>query len=169
MELIIELFKQDFYSLILGVFIVMSGIIAMVSIIGKFSEIIGKPVKWIQNKNSDHNLIIKTIEELNELKKQHETSVEKSIQHDQSIKQDLERVTNMLLNKEIDDWRWEILDMASAISCGRKYSKEQFEHAIAIYERYEKLLEENHLTNGQVDTSITVIKDIYKDKLKNGF
>lgn len=169
MEAIIELLKQDISSLISGIFILMSGIIAMVSIIGRFSEMIGKPVRWIEAKNKDHNLIIKTADELNELKKQHEASVKQSIRHDQSIKNDLERVTKMLLNKEIDDWRWEILDMASAISCGRNYSKEQFEHAIAIYERYTKLLEENHMTNGQVDTSITVIKDIYKEKLKNGF
>lgn len=45
MDSITLLFKQDIPSIILGIFIVMSAIIAVFSIIGKFSEVIGKPVK----------------------------------------------------------------------------------------------------------------------------
>ena len=64
MDAITELFNQDITSVILGIFIIMSGIIAIVSITGRFSEIIGKPVKWVRNKNYDHELLIQTTQNL---------------------------------------------------------------------------------------------------------
>ena len=169
METIAEFFKLDFVSVILGVFIIMSAVIAIFDIIGKFSSIIGKPVKWVKRKNEDHELLIKTVEGLNTLGKRHDESVKQSIRHDKDIKDNLEKLTKICINKEIDDWRWEILDFASALSLKREYSKEQFVHVLSIYEKYEKLLEEYHLTNGQVMTSMEVINDAYKEKLKNGF
>ena len=78
-------------------------------------------------------------------------------------------LNNFVQDKNINDWRYEILDMASAISSGRKYSKEQYEHVIDIYGRYEDLLKSLGRTNGQVDVSMEVIMESYKDKLKNGF
>lgn len=58
METITELLKQDITSIILGMFIIMSGIIAMATVIGKFSELIGRPVRWVRTKNADHILIM---------------------------------------------------------------------------------------------------------------
>ena len=55
MEAIKALFELDFTAVILTVFIIMSGIIAMYTIIGKFSEIIGKPVKWVKQRQVDHD------------------------------------------------------------------------------------------------------------------
>ena len=47
--------------------------------------------------------------------------------------------------------------------------KEPFDHILKTYQKYEKILEENSMTNGQVQMSMEVINDIYKEKLKNGF
>lgn len=63
-----QMTKVNFGTVIIGTFIILSGIIAIFTIIGKFSEIIGKPVKWIREKREDHNLIIKTAAELVEFK-----------------------------------------------------------------------------------------------------
>lgn len=169
MDAILSLFSQDITALILGIFIVMSGIIAMYNIICKFSEIIGKPVRWVQRKNQDHDLLLATSQKLNALQDKHEADVMQSISHDKAIKEDLEILKKMFIDKEIDDQRWEILDFASAISAGRRYSKEQFDHVLSIYEKYEKILEVHNLTNGKVTTSMEVINDVYKEKLKNGF
>lgn len=169
MNTIIEFFKMDTPSIIVGIFLIMSTVIAMVEIIGKFSVVIGKPVKWIKKRDADHDLLIRTSTGLEELRRQHENSVAESIRHDKAIKDDLEKLTKICIDKEIDDWRWEILDFSSALSSGREYSKEQFTHVISIYEKYEKLLEEYNLTNGQVTNSMEVINDIYKEKLKTGF
>ena len=98
-----------------------------------------------------------------------EEDTRQSIRHDKMIKEDLEKLTLIIQDKNINDWRYEILDMASAISSGRKYSKEQYEHVIDIYGRYEDLLKSLGRTNGQVDVSMEVIMESYKEKLKNGF
>ena len=75
----------------------------------------------------------------------------------------------MFIEKQIDDIRYEILDFSSALSSGRQYNKEQFDHIIKIHEKYEKILKENGLENGQVTVSMQVIMEIYKDKLRTGF
>lgn len=169
MEVITELFKQDIPSLIIGCFIIISAIIAIYELIGKFSKIIGKPVRWVREKECDHNLIIQTTERLNELQKQHEESVKQSIKHDKVIRNDLEKLTKMFVDKEINDMRWEIINVADKISNGKNISKECYVHCIHTYENYEKIIEERELTNGEVEISMQIINDSYKQKLKEGF
>lgn len=94
MENIIQLFKQDYSSIILGIFIVMAGIITTIEIIGKFSIIIGKPVKWVKSRQEDHNLLIETTKRLSELSERHNESVNQSIRHDQMIKDDIAKLSD---------------------------------------------------------------------------
>ena len=141
----------------------------MYELIGKFSKIIGKPVRWVREKECDHNLIIQTTERLNELQKQHEESVKQSIKHDKVIRNDLEKLTKMFVDKEINDMRWEIINVADKISNGKNISKECYVHCIHTYENYEKIIEERELTNGEVEISMQIINDSYKQKLKEGF
>ena len=75
----------------------------------------------------------------------------------------------MFVDKNIEDMRWEILNFCSALTSGRKYNKESFNHVIQVHEKYEKILEENNMENGQVTASMEVIMDVYNEKLKNGF
>ena len=169
MEQIEQFMSIDFSSFFILCFIFMSGVVGIFTLIGKFSEIIKRPVRWVRKKNEDHELLIKTAQSLNELRVKQEEDTKQSIRHDKMIKEDLEKLTLIIQDKNINDWRYEILDMASAISSGRKYSKEQYEHVIDIYGRYEDLLKSLGRTNGQVDVSMEVIMESYKEKLKNGF
>lgn len=88
-------------------------------------------------------------------------------QKDRDIK--IENLTSLFISKDIDDMRWEILNFCSALTSGRKYNKESFDHVIQIHEKYEKVLKENNMENGRVTASMEVIMDVYKEKLKNGF
>ena len=54
----LELLKNNVVPIILGIFIIMSGVITMYTIIGKFSEIVGKPVKWVKDKQKDHDMLM---------------------------------------------------------------------------------------------------------------
>lgn len=164
-----SLLSLDWAALIFSIFIMMSSAIAVVTVVGKFSEIIKKPVWWIKDKQKDHELIIENAKAIQELSKRHEEDTRQSILHDERIRNDLEKLTKLVIDKQIDDIRYEILDFASALSSGRRYSKEQFDHIIKIHEKYENILKENGLENGQVTASMEVIMDIYKEKLKNGF
>lgn len=64
MEPIEKVFSLDITSIILGVFIIMSAVIAAWNILGKFLELIGKPVKWFSSKNQDHEAIKQLMTEL---------------------------------------------------------------------------------------------------------
>ena len=169
MEQIEQFMSIDFSSFFILCFIFMSGVVGIFTLIGKFSEIIKRPVSWVRKKNEDHELLIKTAQSLNELRVKQEEDTKQSIRHDKMIKEDLEKLTLIIQDKNINDWRYEILDMASAISSGRRYSKEQYDHVIDIHGRYENLLKSLGRTNGQVDASMEVIMESYKEKLKNGF
>lgn len=169
MDSIIEFTKIDFVSFLIVCFLIMSAITFMASIIGGFSKLIGKPVKWVRRDKEDHMLILKTAESLNTLQKKHDDDIQHSTYQDTLIRNDLKKLTDMFLDKQIDDMRYEILDFASALSSGRKFSKEQYDHILKIYEKYEKILREHKLTNGQVHTSMEVINELYKEKLLKGF
>ena len=169
MEQIEQFMSINFSSFFILCFIFMSGVVGIFTLIGKFSEIIKRPVSWVRKKNEDHELLIKTAQSLNELRVKQEEDTKQSIRHDRMIKEDLEKLTLIIQDKNINDWRYEILDMASAISSGRRYSKEQYDHVIDIHGRYENLLKSFGRTNGQVDASMEVIMESYKEKLKNGF
>lgn len=84
------------------------------------------------------------------------------------ISNSIDQINKNFLNKEINDLRWELLDFCSALTNGRKYNREAFEHIFRTYENYETILAQNNMTNGYVEESMQVVKEIYHDKLVNG-
>lgn len=161
MEAIKELLSLDFTAVILAVFIIMSGIIAMYSIIGKFSEIIGKPVKWVKQRQLDHDLLEKNKNDIKKLSDKHEADTKKYETSHQKLIDDIEILKDLLLDKQISDYRWEIINTADKISNGRIVSKECLKHAIATYDKYEKIIEKYNIKNGEVSISIKVIRGEY--------
>lgn len=85
------------------------------------------------------------------------------------IKESLVSLKKMIIKKDIDDMRWDILDFGSGIISDRKYSKEQYDHVFEIYQDYEKVLKENNMENGRVDMSMEFIRKKYTEKMENGF
>ena len=161
MEAIKELLSLDFTAVILTVFIIMSGIIAMYSIIGKFSEIIGKPVKWVKQRQLDHDLLEKNKNDIKELSDKHEADTKKYETSHQKLIDEIEILKDLLLDKQISDYRWEIINTADKISNGRIVSKECLKHAIVTYDKYEKIIEKYNIKNGEVSISIKVIRGEY--------
>lgn len=168
MEELQALLKLDWIALIMSIFIIMSGIIAIVTIIGKFSEIIGRPVRWVRKRQKDHELILENERAIQELSKQHEKDTKESIRHDKAIEDKLEKLTEMFVSKQISDMRWEINNFATKISENKPCNKDCFQHCFKTYEAYEDILKERKLTNGEVEVSMKIIRDAYQEKMKNG-
>lgn len=110
MSEIAELQKIDILSWLVTGFLILSAINASVSIVGKFSETIGKPVKWVRRKNEERQLIIQTSQSLDELWRQRGIDVDQSIKHDERLKNDLQSVSN-----KIDILSGQITSMQSKI------------------------------------------------------
>lgn len=64
MKELIELFKLDISYIIISIFLIMSAFVFAYQLIGKFSEILGKPFKWYKKKNEDHEVLKQMTDEL---------------------------------------------------------------------------------------------------------
>lgn len=109
---------------------------------------------------------------MNDQEKYHNQSIEirNHLQENQEgLSKQIEELKRLFINKEIDDMRWEMLDFGSAIMNGRRYGKEQYDHVIDIYGKYEEIIEKNHMENGRVTSSMEFIKDKYKQLMIVGF
>ena len=168
MDAIKETLNLDWAALILGIFVAMSGFIAVYTIIGRFSEIIKKPVWWVKQRQVDHDLLEKNKKDIKDLRDKHEADTKKYEASHQELIDDVKNLTILFVEKEIDDMRWEILNFCSALSNGRKYNRESYAHVFSIYEKYERILEENKKENGLVEESMAFIRERYQEDLKSG-
>lgn len=169
MSEITELTKIDFVSVFTAVFIILMGLKAIISLLEWIFEKLGLETKWMRQKREEHELLIQTSQNLAVLQKQRQEDVENSDRRDEEISSDIKKLTRLFIDKEIDDMRWEINHFATKVSEGRPCNKDSYKHCIHIYEKYEKILEENGLENGEVEISMELINDSYKQKLKEGF
>lgn len=71
-------------------------------------------------------------------------------------------LTDMFVDKQISDYRWEIINLADKISNKKIVSKECLRHAISTHAKYEQIIEEQGFTNGEVEISMEIINEEYK-------
>lgn len=169
MEPIKELLNINFSYVLLSVFVILIGIKAVVSIFEWVVDKLGLETKYMRQKREEHELLIQTSQNLTFLQMKHIKDMEKSDAHDAEMKDNIQRLTDMFVDKQINDYRWEIINLADKISSGKTASKECLRHAISTYEKYEKIITDHGLVNGEVEISIEVIRDSYQQKLKEGF
>lgn len=68
-EALQQLSQYNFVSILILIFLIISIVVTFATLLGKFLEIIGKPIKWVSKKNEDHELLIKTTEGLQQMQK----------------------------------------------------------------------------------------------------
>lgn len=169
MDAIRELFTINFSYVLISVFVILVGFKAVISLAEWIIGWLGLETKWMRQKREEHELLIQTSQNLTALQEKHKEDVERSDRRDEEISSDIKKLTQMFVDKEIDDMRWEINNFATKVSEGSPCNKDSFKHCIHVYEKYEKILEENGLENGEVEISMELINDAYKEKLKEGF
>lgn len=166
MDEIIELTNVDFSSVFISVFIILAGVKAVVSLFEWIADKLGLETKWMRRQREEHDLLIQTSQNLISLQEKHSEDMKKSDEHDSEMRNDIKKLTDLFVEKQINDYRWEIINLADKISNDKTVSKECLRHAIATYEKYEKVIAEHGLVNGEVEISIEVIKETYQQRLK---
>lgn len=169
MEHITALTHIDFTTFFLTVFVMLFGIKAVLSALEWAAEKLGFEIKWMRKRKEERALLQQTSHKLSDLQKKQEADRKHSDKRDEEIRSDIRKLTDMFVDKQIDDMRWEINNFATTVSEGRPCSKDSFTHCIRTYEKYEKILEENGLENGEVEISMDLIQEAYRQKLKEGF
>lgn len=163
------LLNINYIALLSSIVIVLLGFKGIVTLFEWVCVKFGIELRYMREKREEHELLINTVKGLKELEKQHIVDIEESNEHDKEIREELSKLTEMFISDSIASKRWEILNFASALSRGEKFSREQFAHVIDEYTKYEKILEENKMENGRVTTAMEVINEVYKEMLKSGF
>lgn len=126
--------------------------------------------KALEKKLSDMEQKIADFEQSQHNYHDQSISIRDKLEDNQKVLQDgINELKTLLINKEIDDIRTTILDFSNAVMNGRDYNKEQYEHIIDLYDKYEKILEQNGMTNGRVTASMEFVLKNYQDLMDNGF
>ncbi len=89
MEAITELKTLDFFFIFTSVFVILTGLKAIISVSEYFIEKFGIETKWMRKKREEHELLVKTSENLAKLQEKHNQDVEQSILYDKQIKDEL--------------------------------------------------------------------------------
>ncbi len=169
MNEVLELTRINFPSAFIAMFAILFALKAIASLFEWMIDRLGLETKWMRKRREEQELLLQTSQKLSALQEKQKHDMEKSDRRDEEISFDIKKLTRMFVDKEIDDMRWEINNFATKVSEGKPCNKDSFQHCIHIYEKYEKILEDNGLENGEVNLSMELISDAYRQKLKNGF
>ena len=91
-----------------------------------------------------------------------------SVQELKDLKADITQNNVLTLDLYININRHRIIDFASKVANENTLiSQEEFNRIFKVYRDYEAVLEQHHMTNGEVDIAIKVIQDGYKFRLQN--
>lgn len=164
-----EILNINFSYVFISVILILTFIKSITSLLEWLFDKIGLETKYMRKRRDEHELLIQTTKNLSILQEKHSEDMKKSDEHDIEMRNDLKKLTDIFVEKQINDYRWEIINLADKISSGKMVSKECLRHAISTYEKYEKIIDENGLINGEVEISIEVIRDNYQKKLREGF
>lgn len=87
-----------------------------------------------------------------------------------TISQSVEKLQKDRYEDEKDRIRWEILEFATSCRGGVVHTHDEFQHIIALNDKYIKLLEITHDQNGVFEEEYKYIQKLYADHLlKNDF
>lgn len=152
-----NLAQINYLIVILGVFAILFGAKEIIEVFSYFKKKLRIKTGIEEDKNTIEDRI-KTLEK-------HDNWQYQEIQ---KISKGIDDIKVNLVQKEISDIRWELLDFCSALTSGREYNREAFEHIFRTYEDYEKILADNHMSNGYIVESMKAVREIYHNKLVSG-
>lgn len=87
-----------------------------------------------------------------------------------SLRKELVDVHKEIDENEKDRIRWEVLDFANSCRNGRRHTRDEFQHIIALNDKYKSLLRKTNDINGVFDAEYEYIKRLYAERQeKNDF
>lgn len=163
MEEIKGLIQIDFVSLFISAIIILMSTKTITSLFEWGINKLGLETKWMRKRREEHDLLIQTSQNLIALQEQHEKDVERSDRRDEEISADIKKLIDGFRDLKISSMRREILNLADSIINDERVGRESYIHCLKIYDDYERIIEENRLTNSEVDFSIEIIRKSYMD------
>ena len=181
-----EMLSIDYVSFLIALFTIMTGTLAIKGLVENFCKTFEFETPWMRKAREKREYMEKVDKQL-ELLMQREESIE--AKHSTDVGQlegvvgevresfaELQnqitalsnKIEQMELNKTIKKLRWDIINFASDLPRREIIPLEQYNIIFNYIKEYEKIIEDNGLTNGQVESSVYVIKKRYEHDLEAG-
>lgn len=165
MEVITELTKINYASVLIAVFSILIGLKAIVSIFEWIIEKLGLETKWMKNRREEHELLIQTSQSLTTLQRQHNHDVEESNIHDEAIKEELSSF---------------IAEMKSSVSETQSEIKKLVENRVndrqqslaiqkELTDSIKSIVEYNSNKDKQIDNLMAAQREILADKINEKY
>lgn len=86
------------------------------------------------------------------------------------LEKNVEEIKKQADENEKDRIRWEVLDFANSCRNGKKHTRDEFDHIVALNDKYHKLLSRTNDQNGVFTAEYEYIYKLYLERLeKNDF
>ena len=138
-------FELDFVSIILGIVTVLLAWQFLDRLLVWVCEKTGIEFRHIRKRREEHELLIKTAENLSRLQEQHQKDSERAIQSDKEIKQEFSEFVEVI-SKKLDDMKTET-DMRFYANEEKQNKKEQAKIKAEISNRYSIYHERKWITD----------------------
>lgn len=181
-----KLVSIDYFSFFCALFTIMAAFVAIKEGVEKFCKAFEFETPWMRKAREKREYMEKVDKQL-ELLMQREESIEAKHSTDvgqlegvvgevresftelqNQISALSNKIEQMELNKTIKKLRWDIINFASDLPRRENIPLEQYNIIFNDIKEYEKIIEDNGLTNGQVESSVHVIKKRYEHDLEAG-
>ena len=181
-----EMLSIDYVSFLIALFTIMTGTLAIKGLVENFCKTFEFETPWMRKAREKREYMEKVDKQL-ELLMQREESIETKHSTDvgqlegvvgevresfaelqNQITALSDKIEQMELNKTIKKLRWDIINFASDLPRRENIPLEQYNIIFNDIKEYEKIIEDNGLTNGQVESSVHVIKKRYEHDLEAG-
>lgn len=181
-----EMLSIDYVSFLIALFTIMTGTLAIKGLVENFCKTFEFETPWMRKAREKREYMEKVDKQL-ELLMQREESIEVKHLTDMGQLEGVvgevresfaelqnqitalsDKIEQMELNKTIKKLRWDIINFASDLTRRENIPLEQYNIIFNYIKEYEKIIEDNGLTNGQVESSVHVIKKRYEHDLETG-
>lgn len=181
-----EMLSIDYVSFFCALLTIMTGTLAIKGLVENFCKTFEFETPWMRKAREKREYMEKVDKQL-ELLMQREESIETKHSTDvgqlegvvgevresfaelqNQITALSDKIEQMELNKTIKKLRWDIINFASDLPRRENIPLEQYNIIFNYIKEYEKIIEDNGLTNGQVESSVHVIKKRYEHDLETG-
>lgn len=87
-----------------------------------------------------------------------------------TMKKEITEIREQQWSDEKDRIRFEVLDFANSCRNGRRHTRDEFQHIIALNDKYHILLKKTNDKNGVFDEEYNYVVDLYhKCQVENDF
>lgn len=179
MESLIELLTKLDSTVAIVVFVIL--LFLFCSLIGYIikhrKDISNLLESWFKRKTKQNEVLTMIMEDHDKLEEYRKNRIEdqhQSSEIHQQLTNAIESITDKLddiqrgfINDKIENMRWKILEFANLLINGKTCYKEQFDNILKTYDEYEEILEQNDMTNGQVEESMKFIREKYQELMNS--